>query len=546
MKIKTYISSLFEASKKYASEDPMHSFELAEEAYEHADALHMNVEKGFALFHMAYACRVMSDYSNGLKYAFDSLEILKANNNVLGMYKVRNIIGIIYFYFGALTDALEHFMEALALVKNQNDINLETSLLNNIGEVYREAGDLDKAMRYYKKALSISKKNQLDINTSAIYLNIGEILYLRGQHTLSYKNLLNAYEIISNHNRPLEQGEAETKMGRAIALQGDHEQAKKIFLSALNKLNAINNKYYLVDLLIEMASLDKAMGISPIRNLNEALDVALNNGIEKKAMVIYKRISEHYEALGDYKLAFDYFKSYHLKLGEVEASNLSKRLEIISVEFNYYKEKSENTKLKKLSEKLTRDIQATNKSLEKMKTTNKSLLKENLIDELTHLLNRRGIEKKFNENFSDTHEVSGVMILMDIDRFKVYNDTWGHVQGDQCLRMISSALRNQPFRDYFVGRYGGEEFVAFVKTDTLDEARLICERIRKSVERLAIKANNTSDDVVTLSIGAIFGPIQKGQVKTFVALADKQLYYAKFSGRNNVQIIDRGTLNETQ
>jgi len=546
MKIRTYISSLFEASKKYASEDPMYSFELAEEALRHADALHMNVEKGFALFHMAYACRVMSDYSNGLKYAFSSLEILKANGNILGMYRVRNIIGIIYFYFGALTDALEHFMEALALVKNQNDANLETSLLNNIGEVYREAGDLDKAMQYYKKALGISKKHRLDINTSAIYLNIGEILYLKGQHVQSYKNLMKGYDIISSHNRLLEQGEAETKIGRAIALQGKHEQAKSIFVTALNKLNTINNKYYLVDLLIEMASLDKSMGISPVRNLNEALDIALNNGIEKKAMIIYKTISEYYETLGDFKLAFDYFKSYHLKLGEVEASNLSKRLEIISVEFNYYKEKSENTKLKKLSEKLTRDIQATNKSLEKMKSTNKSLLKENLIDELTQLLNRRGIEKKFKESFNDSHEVSGVMILMDIDRFKVYNDTWGHVQGDQCLKMISSSLKNQPFRDYFVGRYGGEEFVAFVKIDTLDESRLICERIRKSIERLAIKANNTSDDVVTLSIGAVFGSIQKEQISTFVKQADQQLYYAKFSGRNNVQITDRGIPNETQ
>jgi hypothetical protein len=86
MKIKTYIRSLFDASRKYASEDPKHSFDLAEEAFRHADSLNLNVEKGFALFHMAYACRVMSDYSNGLKYAFDALELLKANDNIYGIY----------------------------------------------------------------------------------------------------------------------------------------------------------------------------------------------------------------------------------------------------------------------------------------------------------------------------------------------------------------------------------------------------------------------------------------------------------------------------
>ena len=128
----------------------------------------------------------------------------------------------------------------------------------------------------------------------------------------------------------------------------------------------------------------------------------------------------------------------------------------------------------------------------------------------------------------------------------LFRSTWGHVQGDQCLRMISNSLKNQPFREYFVGRYGGEEFVAFVRIDTLEEAGLICERMRKGVEKLAIKANNWSDEVVTLSIGAYFGLMDKAQIKTFLKLADQQLYYAKFSGRNNVQITDRRTLNEAQ
>jgi len=538
MKIKTYINGLLTASKKHAFEDPVKAFELAKEALRHADSLHMDVERGFALFHLAYACRVMSDYSNGLKYAFDALEILKAKGSSLGIYRVSNIIGIIYFYFGALTDALEYFMAALVLAKNQNDVDLETALLNNIGEVYREAGELDKAMQYYKEALTISKKNHLELNVSAIYLNIGEILFLKGQHKLSHQKLLKGYDIVIRYNRLLEQGEAETKIGRSIMLQGKYDEAKQIFLTALNKLNTINNKYYLVDLLIEMASLDNAMHLSPIRNLSEALEIALSNGIEKKAMTIYRLISEYYESVGNYELAFDYFKNYHLKSSEVEASNLSKRLEIISVEFNYYKEKNENTKLKKLSEKLTRDIQATNKTLDKMKITNKSLLKENLVDELTHLLNRRGIEKKFKEFFSDSKKMHGVLIIMDIDRFKDYNDTWGHVQGDQCLKLISNALRNKPFKEYFVGRYGGEEFIAFVKLDNLDTAHKICENIRQSIEKLAIKANKISDAVVTISIGAFYGTIDKEQIQTYVALADQQLYLAKFKGRNNVQITD--------
>ncbi|MDH8677795.1 diguanylate cyclase [Fusibacter bizertensis] len=535
MRIGTYINSLIEQAMSKAFEDPQFSFELALEAQQVAIELNLEVERGKALFQMAYACRVMSKHSEGLNYAFKALEIMKKEQHIQGIYRAKNIIGIIYFYYGDLTDALENFMSALDLVSETNDINLKTSILNNIGEVYREAGEYEKARVYYEQALSLALELDLKFNASAIYLNIGEVLYQEGKFEESNVFLEKGYLIVLDENRLLEQGEAETKIGRAFVAQGKYIAAKETFLSALDKLKSVNNKYYMVDLLMEMADLDVAVGLSPLRNLNEALDLSILSGIEKKIVKIYENISFYYEKKGDYKSALEYYKNFHLKQSELEASNLSKRLEILSVEFNYYKEKSENLKFKKLSEKLERDIDTYNKTLENVKAQNQSLLKESLYDELTEVYNRRGLEVSYQDLFTTMDEILGSVFIIDIDRFKNFNDTWGHVKGDECLKKITESL-NKNISQGILARFGGEEFVVITQLKTLSEATNFAQQLRKSIESESIQAEKNADKVVTISIGGYLGKLTKDNLMKHIEEADKELYIAKENGRNCISV----------
>lgn len=535
MRIGTYINSLIEQAMSKAFEDPQFSFELALEAQQVAIELNLEVERGKALFQMAYACRVMSKHSEGLNYAFKALEIMKKEQHIQGIYRAKNIIGIIYFYYGDLTDALENFMSALDLVSETNDINLKTSILNNIGEVYREAGEYEKARVYYEQALSLALELDLKFNASAIYLNIGEVLYQEGKFEESNVFLEKGYLIVLDENRLLEQGEAETKIGRAFVAQGKYIAAKETFLSALDKLKSVNNKYYMVDLLMEMADLDVAVGLSPLRNLNEALDLSILSGIEKKIVKIYENISFYYEKKGDYKSALEYYKNFHLKQSELEASNLSKRLEILSVEFNYYKEKSENLKFKKLSEKLERDIDTYNKTLENVKAQNQSLLKESLYDELTEVYNRRGLEVSYQDLFTTMDEILGSVFIIDIDRFKNFNDTWGHVKGDECLKKITDSL-NKNISQGILARFGGEEFVVITQLKTLSEATDFAHQMRKSIESESIQAEKNSDKVVTISVGGYLCKLTKDNLMKQIEEADKELYIAKENGRNCISV----------
>lgn len=532
-----HIEELLIRSKQIAVENPQESYDFAKEAMELSKAAHQALSYGYSLFHMAYACRVMSDYSQGLELAFQALEIFKKQDHSLGILKASNIIGIIYFYFGSYTDALEHFMSSIAIIKKDSDPNLESSIYNNIGEIYRMADDYSSALFYYKKAVEICEAHDLESNKAVIHLNIGEIYYRQEKYEASFEELMKSYVIVMKHNDMINQGEAETKLGRAMQMRGDYEAADFYYKSALKKITHVHNKFYLVELLIEMAKLDEIKGDDPLNRWNEALEHAFNNKFHNKVCTIYKSLSKYYENIQMYEKALMYHKAYHVKEKEIDAVNLSKRLEILSVEFQYFKEKERTKKIELLTNKLEEDIKAANDELNQLMAINTTLRKETLIDELTQLYNRRGIERMFNTQIHESISVSGVIFFIDIDHFKTYNDQYGHIQGDVCLKVLSENIKTIVGDRGFVGRYGGEEFLCFIRVNSFREANIYGENLRATIESITIPSlEGLSSSSVTISVGGCFGHIDSSNLKNCTKLADQELYKAKDKGRNKVCI----------
>jgi diguanylate cyclase (GGDEF)-like protein len=127
--------------------------------------------------------------------------------------------------------------------------------------------------------------------------------------------------------------------------------------------------------------------------------------------------------------------------------------------------------------------------------------------------------------------------MMDIDFFKLFNDTYGHYKGDECLIMVAKALSEALLRPTdFVARYGGEEFVAILPDTAEDGAVIVAEKLRTSVEQLRIPhAKSTVLGYVTLSLGVGgFSPASEAPLSETVTLVDKALYEAKHKGRNRV------------
>jgi two-component system, cell cycle response regulator len=165
---------------------------------------------------------------------------------------------------------------------------------------------------------------------------------------------------------------------------------------------------------------------------------------------------------------------------------------------------------------------------EGLNKTFKTLRDQAYTDSLTHTLNRRGIEAEFSRRASTY--IPFCIALIDIDFFKQINDTHSHLVGDQVLIQVARILEKSLRVDDVLGRYGGEEFLAYIAVPTLTEAAVIGERLRASVEEFKFELSSSTISV-TVSIGvAEIGA--KDDFNEAVRRADTQLYAAKNAGRN--------------
>ncbi len=156
------------------------------------------------------------------------------------------------------------------------------------------------------------------------------------------------------------------------------------------------------------------------------------------------------------------------------------------------------------------------------------------IDPLTQCYNRREFDKQIERNIANAvrHKKALSLFMFDIDHFKKVNDRYGHQAGDEVLRKISEAIRNEIRTGDVLARYGGEEFIAILPETTKERAIELAERLRKVVENLRIKSEDS-----TIRVTASFGVSTlstKDDRESLVKDADAMLYKAKASGRNVV------------
>jgi diguanylate cyclase (GGDEF)-like protein len=206
---------------------------------------------------------------------------------------------------------------------------------------------------------------------------------------------------------------------------------------------------------------------------------------------------------------------------------------------NLYSDFKSKRLIMETNEKLKNEIEENKMIHRQLEKANKKLKELSLKDELTNLYNRRALREFIDSICSSDFKQKPLSIIMiDIDNFKLYNDKYGHIKGDEVLKKVSGKL-NETLRDSinFVARYGGEEFICiFLETDN-NEIYEIANKIREKICGLKIAHTYSNvSNYVTISLGmaTTIIPYNANLIHQCIKNADIALYKAKNEGKNRI------------
>jgi diguanylate cyclase len=183
------------------------------------------------------------------------------------------------------------------------------------------------------------------------------------------------------------------------------------------------------------------------------------------------------------------------------------------------------------------ELQRSSQQVNHLKSQLDDVRKESLTDSLTAIANRKAFDTELLSAIAEAQETGDTvaLLMLDIDNFKNFNDSWGHQTGDQVLRLVAQCMsENVKGRDV-VARFGGEEFAIILKRTSLDNATNVADQIRAYVESKKLVKKSTGDILGTITISIGVAKLAQSDTPTsLIQRADACLYRAKRTGRNRV------------
>ncbi|MDV3351253.1 diguanylate cyclase [Leptothoe sp. ISB3NOV94-8A] len=175
--------------------------------------------------------------------------------------------------------------------------------------------------------------------------------------------------------------------------------------------------------------------------------------------------------------------------------------------------------------------------LQELKLANQQLHRLASLDGLTNIANRRVFNERLENEWKRLcrEQAPLGLILIDVDCFKAYNDTYGHLNGDKCLRQVANIIHTCARRPADIAaRYGGEEFALILPNTNLEGVMHVCKSVQQRLHELSIPhTSSVAESIVTVSIGAVsIVPTHANSPQILIDWADQALYTAKNNGRN--------------
>jgi diguanylate cyclase len=194
-------------------------------------------------------------------------------------------------------------------------------------------------------------------------------------------------------------------------------------------------------------------------------------------------------------------------------------------------------KMEENNSRLEQSLKASKQEINQLQVNLEAVRHESLTDPLTSLANRKYFDQSLEKFIAQSaaSEEPMTLLLSDIDHFKAFNDTFGHLTGDQVLRLVAQSVKQNVKGQDVAARYGGEEFAVILPSTPLRAALTVADQVRRAVMTKELMKRSTGEHLgrVTISIGV--ATLRKGEAaQSLIERADNCLYAAKRCGRNRV------------
>lgn len=456
-----------------------------------------------------------------------ALTLLNESNHIELKLNIHQSLSQRFIELSQYHQALNQYQMMSQLAAYHGYIDPFVRSVLGMGNLCYAYGDYQRALRYYQKI------DALEHIITSRSLRLGYKLniiacYIRLKRSADAQQLLNICEqlspLVNNQNLngqitlfQIQLHRQHGNLNLAIQCVKDIQYIRGHRQSIwLSNMLRIEQAYCLVEL-------DKIqLAILLLTRAEKSLDQLADPSLQQ---TLYQAFSYVYEQYGDHKQALDYEKKgfqleaeliHSLPIGELGATQL-RRLSRLQPQLKLVLSEQENRELKQTTEH--------------QKTKVAMLQQDALTDPLTQLHNRRWLDRKFKQLLHD--ELPFALLVIDIDHFKLINDTYSHLIGDQVLSQVSAYLAQYfDFTGTSCIRFGGEEFLVIIEHCSLAQAVSHANTFRTMVAEQNWQST-LGERCLTVSIGVTLHRDGEHSQGTFYR-ADKALYKAKASGRNQV------------
>lgn len=442
--------------------------------------------------------------------------------------KAFNVQGIAYSELGNDMVAMEYYLDGLESVRENHLPDLQVWFYNNIGSRFQEAGEHEDAIVYLDKArkyLSVGKRKERFpyLVLLILYMNLGNSYTHTGQYEKAEETLQIAIDI-ARENEDESYGFPLMVLESALYWKTDRKEWVYEHLDEMMDMVAkgehINdytqNITECAELLTDMKEFAKLNIL--IELYEKYAEAQKSNYLKIIAMEL--RLS-YAEELGDEERYQEYALEYTLlsleqkkKVLKGRAGSMKMRIELKEREIERRQAQIREEKLKQKSEK----------------------------DALTGIGNRYSLERYSKSLITHALKEQNHLCvgIMDIDCFKEYNDTYGHLEGDKCLAQVASIIEEKTGDKGKCFRYGGDEFVVVMENMDMEEAETLGTEIKEAMRKLSIPHMNSNvEGYVTLSQGYACLKVKKRcTLHRFFECADAALYSVKEAGKNNFMVVE--------